>query len=325
MKLEEQVSYSVEDIQDILAQFGLKLVNDMVVSPKNGRIASNLMAQTNQGLVFIRAYPASYAYEKVVAEVMILDWLCRSGVRVPVPIYHAQEGLVLRRQDGTAIFLYWPLPGAPLEQNQLSPLWAAQAGQLLDSFVHVAGGFSRMTGMVSADPDFIGGIFRQLLERNPAYYQYKICQQMLELLDDTNFIRALEKTPSGLVHADFFFENVVYEQERLTGILDFGDACYGKILNDIVIGAMEFSVLVNDEWDPDCLRAFVAPLKPWLVEHGIGADLCLWLMRANCVRFATYTMPYTEQQQQGFDENPYVRRFLALGAAPLRDMVLAVF
>lgn len=325
MKLEAQVQHSADDLRDALSEFGLQLANSNITSPKHGRIATNLMVVTDNGDVFVRSYPASYAYEKVLTEVTALDYLSQKGVPVPAPIRNRQGDLVLRQEDGTALFLYKPLDGTTLSQDELSVSWAAQAGSMLNAFVCAAEYFEARPGMVDGDLDFIRGILQQLIAKTPAYGNLPVCQEMRALLDNPVLIEALAATPSGLVHADFFFENVVHQDGQLTGILDLGDAYFGKVLNDIVIGAMEFSVQSDGGWDAECLRAFVAPLKPWLSGHGIAADLCLNLMRANCIRFAVYTMPYTEQDGLAFDQNPYVQRFVALGQAPLMDVVRSSF
>lgn len=65
-------------------------------------------------------------------------------------------------------------------------------------------------------------------------------------------INIINDTPIGIVHGDYFFENILINKEKeVIGLIDFGDAYYGHLLNDIVIGVMEASVIDNGIFNLD--------------------------------------------------------------------------
>ena len=43
------------------------------------------------------------------------------------------------------------------------------------------------------------------------------------------------KLPKGIIHADLFKDNALFENDQLTGIIDFYDACYDNYIYDIAI------------------------------------------------------------------------------------------
>ncbi len=74
-----------------------------------------------------------------------------------------------------------------------------------------------------------GEISSRLIKKHPATYQW-IKQKLKEL-------KKLEpkKIPSGLIHADLFSENVLFEKNKLSGILDFEAGGHGAFLFDIAV------------------------------------------------------------------------------------------
>ena len=325
MKLEKQVSHSPKDLDLLLSQFNLALYRGKFSVPKHGRIATNLMVDTSDGQIFIRSYPDTYPRERIEMEVSALDHLAKHGVSVPILLRTKDGQLIVRGDDRSTTFIYRPLEGQTLSQDDLSPYWAMQAGELLALFIRAAEKFAKPKISVDGDIEYIGILLSSLEKAKPELANENTLKAMKKVLADPLLNNDLQETPSGLVHADFFFENVLHQQGTLIGILDLGDSYYGKILNDIVIGAMEFSVDTKGKWYRENLEAFVTPLRPWLVKHKVTADLCLKLLCANCVRFAVYTMPYTVEEGGRFGDNQYVQRFAELEEDSLKRIILETF
>lgn len=96
--------------------------------------------------------------------------------------------------------------------------------------------------------------------------------------------------PTGLVHADLFRDNVLFDGEELTGLLDFYAACEDAWLYDLAVTANDFCRAADGaSLAPDLVAALLAgyqqqrPLTP--TEHAawpamlLRASLRFWLSR----------------------------------------------
>jgi Ser/Thr protein kinase RdoA (MazF antagonist) len=315
----------VISVGERLKEYGLTLVDSSLKEPEAGRIAHNVIANTNQGRVLLRTYGASYSHNQVRAEVEALKAMAQAGLPVPVPLQTQAGEFVLPHQDGSNAFVYKLLLGKSLEQSEIDPDYARQAGALLVRFFAVAQKFSPSTigfGLSSASPVYDIGrvteLFLQLRSRAVCQNEHKNIDSMAGLLSDELLIRGLQNTPQGLVHGDFFFENVLLHGGCITAIIDYGDCFYGALLNDIALGAMEFSVLPDGCWDMGCLKAFLGAAKGWLFENSIDSDLFLSVMKFNCIRFAAHTFRVGDV----LGDNPYMKRFQDLHTKPIAEQVL---
>ncbi|HET7775427.1 MAG TPA: homoserine kinase [Azospira sp.] len=91
--------------------------------------------------------------------------------------------------------------------------------------------------------------------------------------------------PRGIVHADLFRDNVLFDGERLAGLLDFYFAGEDDLLFDLAVAANDWCVAADGRLDPQRTRALLAayqrqrPLTP--------AEALAWprLLRRAALRF----------------------------------------
>ena len=101
--------------------------------------------------------------------------------------------------------------------------------------------------------------------------------------------------PQGSIHADIFHDNVLFDGDRLGGIIDFDYACYGSLIYDLAVIMNDWCIFTNGELDPartePLLQAYhrVRPLqgrelKALNLMLRVGA-LRFWLSRLNDMKF----------------------------------------
>jgi Ser/Thr protein kinase RdoA (MazF antagonist) len=317
-KLFEQVELSPELIQEVLDQLMLTAQSAITV-PEEGRIASNFCVETaERGSILIRFYPVDCETKNesgsVHFEVESLKHLADKGISVPAPLLF-KSGDYLLKLGQSHVFAYVLVTGRNLRQEELSIGIAEKCGRLLSHFIQVSQEFHPKdpSSAPKGDLQHIIKICSNIQETYPELKDSSELAAMAQEVQNPHLQHRLAQTPMGVVHADFFFENILIDEPTETlSLIDFGDAYYGHVIMDIVIGAMEFCVKEDKSWDLDMFRAFLKPNISWLSQHNIDWELFHFLLLANCLRFAVYTIPFTCDDQLSVNENPYVFRFQLL-------------
>src|SRR5699024_4015220 len=78
----------------------------------------------------------------------------------------------------------------------------------------------------------------------------------LELLDDElafQHAHQYSQLPTGTIHADLFRDNVLFEGDRVSGVIDFYYACHGILLFDLAVVCNDWCIdesgqLLHDRW-----------------------------------------------------------------------------
>lgn len=95
----------------------------------------------------------------------------------------------------------------------------------------------------------------------------------------------LDALPAANLHGDLFRDNVLFDGNRLSGVIDFHNACSGPMLYDLAIAANDWCVEPCGAFDRarlDALLAGYAALRPFGAAE---AELWPAMLRAACVRF----------------------------------------
>lgn len=326
----ERVALNKSLVESILSELDRKLIGDLEI-PKEGRIASNVIVPTNQGKYVIRLYPKGCQNTKLETgnvdfEVDALCYLAANNISVPSPIVFKNRGKAIFEINGSKVFVYPVIPGRCIQQSELSVEIATRSAHLLSSMIRVSEGFiPKVKSVPEGDVSYILKIAEILVTRFPELEKSKDFKEIVTAVHDSNVENRLMATPKGIVHGDFFFENIIIDEDKPFSIIDFGDAYYGAVLMDIVISSMEFSVLSDGSWDLAMFQASLEPHREWLQKNKIDFSLFYDLLIANCLRFSVYTLPNTLKQHEQVSENPYVSRFNSLKNEALKAKLQEVF
>ena len=206
----------------------------------------------------------------------LMAHLARHGIPCPAPI--ADRGdKYLGTLNGRPATIVTCLPGTPLTAPR-----ARHCEQV---------------GAILADMHLAGKSYSGKLEnpRGPRWWR-EAAREVIPFLDEPRrelLASELEfqsqhrglDLPRGPVHADLFRDNVLFEGDRLGGVIDFYFAGIDAFLFDVAVTVNDWCVDPAGEIDPERARALLAAYRS--AREFTPAELEAWpvLLRAAALRF----------------------------------------
>jgi homoserine kinase type II len=190
---------------------------------------SNFLLLTERGRFILTLYERRVDPSDLPFFLGLMDHLAAKGVPCPTPV-HGRDGAALRRLCGRPAAVVSFLDGVSPRRVQAGH--CAALGKALAQ-LHLAGaGFS----MGRPNALSVQG-WRALFEGCRAGAD-EVLNGLEEEIDRE--LAALERAwpedlPRGVIHADLFPDNVFFQGDRLTGIIDFYFACTDIIAYDLAI------------------------------------------------------------------------------------------
>ncbi|TAN74715.1 MAG: homoserine kinase [Gallionella sp.] len=108
------------------------------------------------------------------------------------------------------------------------------------------------------------------------------------LLDDEVALHAQRNwasLPQGVIHADLFRDNVLMEENRVGGLIDFYFACSDALLYDVAITVNDWCMGEESKLDAACTQTFLRAYHA--VRPLLGSECHAWplMLRAAALRF----------------------------------------
>ena len=236
---------------------------------------TNYFVTTDRGRYVLTLFEKNTA-EELPYFLDLMAHLADRGIPCPHPVANA-AGAYLGTLNNKPAALVTCLRGNSLEQ--VEPGHCAAMGAML-ARLHLA-----------------GQSFPQSMEnpRGPRWWK-ATAQSVLPFLDAAQTRLLLQELayqaefrgsglPRGVIHADMFRDNVLFEGDELTGLIDFYYACNDVLAYDLAITVNDWCVDTSGELDVPRLRAM---LRAYHEQRPLGAEEReAWpaLLRAAALRF----------------------------------------
>jgi homoserine kinase type II len=179
----------------------------------------------------------------------LMDHLAAHEITCPAPL-RRDDGELLGELNGKPSVIVTRLPGAA--ESRPDAKRCHRAGEILAS-VHVAG--EEYDGALD---NWRG---KQWRERFAEAVAPKISRAENELIESENRYQSMHDdsvVPQGIIHGDYFHDNVLWENEHDGGVIDFYFACDDVLLYDVAIGVNDWCVNPDATLDLERAHAFIA-------------------------------------------------------------------
>jgi homoserine kinase type II len=183
----------------------------------------------------------------------LMDHLAGRGVACPAPLKR-DDGAMLSELNGKPAVIVTKLPGKPRARPDAHD--CREAGRILAD-IHVAA--------VDYDASMDNWRGREWREGFARKLQSRISVAEQELIDAENRYQAMHDDsvlPQGIIHGDYFHDNVLWDDAGQGGVIDFYFACDDALLYDVAIAVNDWCVNPDGSLDAPRAHAFL---------HGYGA------------------------------------------------------
>jgi len=296
--------YSLGHLQDLQGiASGIENTNYFVTT-SNGRFVLTLFEK-------LQAHELPFYLE-------LMAHLARHGIPCPAPVANRHNEF-LGELNGKPACIVSRLSGK--SQMQPEPVHCAAVGDMLAQ-MHLAGqsfgstmenprGAAWRSDAGSKVRPFLTATEQELLDAEIAYHEQ----------------HPLTGVPAGVVHADLFRDNVLFEDSRVGGLIDFYFACDDSLLYDVAITVNDWCMGELGELDAGRTEAFLSAyreVRPFTDEEKVRWPDALRLaaLRFWISRLYDKNLPRDAELGQAHDPEQF-RRILqnhvaGHGAQPLR-------
>ena len=161
--------------------------------------------------------------------------LSNGGIPVPAPI-RDKKGAALHWLKEKPCLISPCFPGQ--HESELSVDQCSQIGMYLAK-IHLIGQHSSLQQENQRGVPWLEqqvGRLNLLLPSDDARLMFEVWQEI------TSELSELGPLPAGLIHGDLFHDNVLFENGKITGIIDFYNACHDYQLYDLAVTVNDWCI-----------------------------------------------------------------------------------
>jgi homoserine kinase type II len=210
----------------------------------------------------------------------LMTHLAERGVPCPHPVKR-NDGVQLDELNGKPAALVSCLAGRDIETP--NEIHCAEVGRVLAN-MHIAG-----ESFSGKSHDTRDSIWRQTTADKVFGLLNADDQGMLSQVMQRQASLNLDRLPQGVIHADLFRDNVLFDGEKIGGLIDFYYACRGAFLYDLAIAVNDWCVSADGSLDKPrvmaMLKAYHAVRALTAEESAVWTDMLpiaalrFWLSR----------------------------------------------
>jgi len=205
----------------------------------------------------------------------LMDHLAHHEVTCPSPM-HRDDGEMITQVNGKPAVIVTRLPGGPRPVPTADDCRAA--GEILAG-IHVAG--------VEYDASLDnprGAAWRESFAQKVAP---RLTRSENELIESENRYQALHDDavlPQGIIHGDYFHDNVLWDDEGYGGVIDFYFACDDVLAYDVAIAVNDWCVNRDATLDPAREAAFLEGYEDLRPFEALETELWNAMLRRAALR-----------------------------------------
>jgi homoserine kinase type II len=190
---------------------------------------SNYYLQTEKGRYILTLYEMRVEVQDLPFYLGLMEHLAGSGIACPTPV-RARNGEVTGLLNGRAAAILTFLDGVSLRRPTAEH--CQQAGSALAQLHQAGARFSQVRA------NALGPAGWRALAKDCAGQAESVADGLRALIEEE--LAALESAwpaglPQGVIHADLFPDNVLFLNDRVSGIIDFYFACNDSLAYDLAV------------------------------------------------------------------------------------------
>ena len=178
----------------------------------------------------------------------LMKHLAERGVPCPHPVMRL-DGMVLDELNGKPAAIVTCLRGRDITEPSVAQ--CAELGKVLAN-MHLAG--ASYTGSNHDSRDLV---WREITAKSVFDLLNLDDQVMLTQTMQRQADLDIKALPHGVIHADLFRDNVLFDGDKIGGVIDFYYACHGAYLYDVAISVNDWCVNADGSLDEHRLVALL--------------------------------------------------------------------